>query len=475
MGTEPALTRPEFARVFIAGVLSMAVFIMFNGTLYLSYDGIFDWSRDVSTAMSIVYALGLMTLARKRPNLIKPRAFCWAVCVMSTIGYASCAAGVCFSSAPAIVAGVMLVGPADMWGIIVWMLCLARMSRRDACLLMATSGLVGIPLAYLVDTVDLYWLANVASLVSAIAIIALCEPLTRGFFARLSQAAPPEELHVSQPDAYLPMLHIFYVYIFVFSVAYGFALRCENETGPWLSTLASVLASAAVAVYAWRAKASTKMDSLHVASLFSIAVGFMLVLMDDARVGQVASVLLLMGYMCYQLLIWLALSSAAQRNTAEAIPTICWGSAASYLGISVGVALYLVPNEFLAAQLGGDPLLQSLLVIVVLAGLVLFSVLTRRTFVFDLAIEGIAPDAPAPQVEVRYVDELNRRCEQAAQRWNLTAREASVMTLLAHGNTSSRIQEELGISYNTVKYHVKNVYAKTGVHSQQALIDLLCE
>ena len=355
------------------------------------------------------------------------------------------------------------------------MLCLARMSRRDACLLMATSGLIGIPLAYLVDTVDLYWLANAASLVSAIAIIALCEPLTRGFFARLSQAAPPEELHVSQPDAYLPMLHTFYVYIFVFSVAYGFALRCENETGPWLSTLASVLASAAVAVYAWRAKASTKMDSLHVASLLSIAVGFMLVLMNDARVGQVASVLLLMGYMCYQLLIWLALSSAAQRNTAEAIPTICWGSAASYLGISVGVALYLVPNEFLAAQLGGDPLLQSLLVIVVLAGLVLFSVLTRRTFVFDLAIEGIAPDAPAPQVEVRYVDELDRRCEQAAQRWNLTAREASVMTLLAHGNTSSRIQEELGISYNTVKYHVKNVYAKTGVHSQQALIDLLCE
>ena len=49
------------------------------------------------------------------------------------------------------------------------------------------------------------------------------------------------------------------------------------------------------------------------------------------------------------------------------------------------------------------------------------------------------------------------------------------MTLLAHGNTATRIQAELGISYNTVKYHVKNVYAKLGVHSQQELIDLLCE
>ena len=59
--------------------------------------------------------------------------------------------------------------------------------------------------------------------------------------------------------------------------------------------------------------------------------------------------------------------------------------------------------------------------------------------------------------------------------YSLTSREADVMTLLAHGNTATRIQAELGITYNTVKYHVKNVYAKLGVHSQQELIDLLCE
>lgn len=48
------------------------------------------------------------------------------------------------------------------------------------------------------------------------------------------------------------------------------------------------------------------------------------------------------------------------------------------------------------------------------------------------------------------------------------------MALLAHGHSAARIQEELGISYNTVKYHVRNVYAKMGVHSQQDLINLLC-
>ena len=129
----------------------------------------------------------------------------------------------------------------------------------------------------------------------------------------------------------------------------------------------------------------------------------------------------------------------------------------------------------LAPLLAGDKLLQNALVIAVLASLVLYTLLTRRSFVFDAAIEGIAPDVAAPQVEVQYVDSLASRCEQAVTRYALTAREADVMTLLAHGNTATRIQAELGISYNTVKYHVKNVYAKLDVHSQQELIDLLCE
>ncbi len=470
---ESGLGRADTVRAFVAGILSMMMFMLFNGTLYLTYDGIFDWSRDLSTIASIVYALSIMVVARRRPRLIKERPLSMAVCIMALAGYALSALGVARKSAACVIVGVVLVGPADLWGIIMWMLSLARLSRRDACLLMAGSGLVGIPLAFLVNTAGSYWLANVVTAAAALAIICLCRPLTRDFFRRLSQVAPPSEQHIARPNAYLPLSHAFYVYIFVFSVAYGFALRCENGAGPEVSTLATAAACAAVGVYAWRARESTRVDSLHVAALLIVAVGFMFVLMGDDRVVQVASFLLMMGYMCYQLLIWLALSSAAQRNTAEAIPTICWGNVVSYVGITAGVTLWLVPNHFLAAQLAGDTLLQDVLVVAILAGLVLFSLLTRRTFVFDSAIAQIEPDAPAPQVEVRYIDELDERCAQATERYGLTAREAAVMGLLARGNTASHIQAELGISYNTVKYHVKNIYSKVGVHSQQSLIDTL--
>ena len=472
---EDGLTRTEYTRLFIASALSMMMTLVFNGTLYLAYDGIFDWSRDASTATSITLAFVCLIIARRRPGLIHPRGLTLCTIGLSIAGYTLCAAGVALKCAPAIVAGVMAVVPIDLWGIVLWLLSLARLPRRQACLCMATSGLMGIALAFAVNEWAPYGLVNFIAAASSVAVVVLCLPLTQGFFKRLPLVEPTSSQQVAQPEAVLPLSHAFYTYIFVFSVAYGFALRCENYAGPLTATVASLASSGAVALYAWKAKSATKVDSLFVAAFFCVAAGFMFVLTGDARTGQLASTLLMMGYMCLQLLIWLALSAAAQRNTAEAIPTICWGNAVSCVGITVGVTLWLIPNDFFAPLLGGDKLLQDVLVIVVLAGLVLYTLLTRRSFVFDAAIEGIAPDVAAPQVEVQYVDSLAARCEQAVALYSLTSREADVMTSLAHGNTATRIQAELGISYNTVKYHVKNVYAKLGVHSQQELIDLLCE
>ncbi len=469
------LDRPSHARLLLAGALSMMLTLMFNGTLYLSYDGIFDWSRDVSTGTSIALALMGLMIARSNPDFVKPLPITVGAIALGLAGYVLCGAGTATRFAPAIVVGVVATAPIDLWGVILWLLALARLERRQACLSMASSGLVGIVLAFAMNEWAPYWLANVVAVASSVSVVLLCKPLTQDFFARLPLVEAPASQRMAQPSALMPLSHCFYVYIFVFSVAYGFALRCENDTGPLVVTVASVVSTGAVALYALRAKGPTRVDSLFVASFFSVAVGFMLVLMADSRTAQLASALLMSGYMCFELLIWLALSAAAQRNTAEAIPTICWGNAVSYMGITVGVTLWLIPNDFLAPLLSGDGLVQDVLIIAVLSGIVLYTLLTRRTFEFDAAIEGIAPDVLTPQIEVQYVDGLAARCNAAVGRYGLTAREADVMRLLAHGNAAARIQTELGISYNTVKYHVKNVYAKMGVHSQQELINLLGE
>ena len=62
-----------------------------------------------------------------------------------------------------------------------------------------------------------------------------------------------------------------------------------------------------------------------------------------------------------------------------------------------------------------------------------------------------------------------------AQNYGLTAREQEILVLLGRGRTAQYVAEELCISYNTTKGHVRNLYSKMGVHSRQELIDMLDE
>lgn len=58
----------------------------------------------------------------------------------------------------------------------------------------------------------------------------------------------------------------------------------------------------------------------------------------------------------------------------------------------------------------------------------------------------------------------------AAGMAGMTAREKSVFVLLAKGYTSKLIAEKLNISPGTAKTHIKHIYSKLGLHSQQELI-----
>lgn len=60
-------------------------------------------------------------------------------------------------------------------------------------------------------------------------------------------------------------------------------------------------------------------------------------------------------------------------------------------------------------------------------------------------------------------------------RYGLSEREKDVLRLLAMGYSSAATAKDLCISWNTVRTHTRNVYAKLDVHSKQDLIDLVDE
>ena len=70
-------------------------------------------------------------------------------------------------------------------------------------------------------------------------------------------------------------------------------------------------------------------------------------------------------------------------------------------------------------------------------------------------------------------DAVSAGCVVVVDRYRLSRREADVLDLLARGRDVPYIAEELVISKNTVRSHIKSIFAKTGVHSRQELIDLV--
>ena len=60
-----------------------------------------------------------------------------------------------------------------------------------------------------------------------------------------------------------------------------------------------------------------------------------------------------------------------------------------------------------------------------------------------------------------------------ADNFGLTEREGSVLMLLVGPQTNRAIAAELGITPGTLKTHVRHIYAKMDIHSQQELIDIV--
>lgn len=68
---------------------------------------------------------------------------------------------------------------------------------------------------------------------------------------------------------------------------------------------------------------------------------------------------------------------------------------------------------------------------------------------------------------------LGMKCKELADDHGLTARENEILLLIARGRHLSQIADELTISSNTVKTHIRHIYAKLAVNSRKELQALL--
>jgi DNA-binding NarL/FixJ family response regulator len=65
---------------------------------------------------------------------------------------------------------------------------------------------------------------------------------------------------------------------------------------------------------------------------------------------------------------------------------------------------------------------------------------------------------------------LNHSGSFNGQAESLTVRETEVLRLMAEGTSSHEIATRLGISYATVRSHIRSVGSKLGVHSKSEAV-----
>lgn len=86
---------------------------------------------------------------------------------------------------------------------------------------------------------------------------------------------------------------------------------------------------------------------------------------------------------------------------------------------------------------------------------------------FAADAEGGAGGRPA------VAEQLADRCSAIAADKGLSKRESEVFRYLARGYTQAYIAEQLFISENTVRTHVRRIHAKLGVSSRSELLELV--
>ena len=59
------------------------------------------------------------------------------------------------------------------------------------------------------------------------------------------------------------------------------------------------------------------------------------------------------------------------------------------------------------------------------------------------------------------------------QQFLLSGREVEVLALWAAGFTQKRVAEQLHVSPTTAHTHITRIYAKTGLHSRQEILDYM--
>lgn len=470
------MTEGKRAQAFASGRLWRAVaalaclelvVIAMNAVVFPAFDKVFSPARDLSVLAHAVFLLAVGALATFKPRVLHLKSFDVVTFACLTVGALLLMPALQLQSPALLVVASCLVSAGRAGALLFVGLALLDLSRYQMWIAVTAgflAALAAVPL--LADAPAFAW--ALIYLVLPIVAFGLVFKGAQPLFEQASEGEPPAEVAIMRPATFLPLASQLFVCLLLFHAAFGFSLRFDEALRlPFADALLAVPLAAFLAYLAVSRK-SPNDDVLARVSILCVIAGFFVVTSSN-RVALVSSnVLLSAGNTLFDMVAWAVLAEIANRNRAGAVAVFSWGRGVCALGSIAGAALGVWCNSLIATS----PDLLEFVSGAMLVAVAAYALLGLRTFSFSETVEHV-DTGEGPAAAASPEDVFEARCAQVIEQYGLSKREGEVFRMLARGRDRAYVQEQLVISRNTVKAHVRHIYEKLGVHSHQDLIDLV--
>lgn len=315
---------------------------------------------------------------------------------------------------------------------------------------------------------------------------------------------PARDAVESLPRGFFPRLVIG---IGVLSIIAGMthgAMALDSGTDLEVSGRTTVIGMGMICLVIYIIAASTgenfDFSRLYYPIILTLLIGLVVIPLLGDDMNRIGRALIGIGYALFVMMIWCLLANVSYVTGRSAVRVFGIGRGASALGTTLGwyCDLFLTRRGFSAFGESISPVVTvAISLTLLIVSLIVFNdrtvslVLHMHTRVGEL--DGIAKqqsvrngarddraDASSGRDETDSAGEHERRqglwtrkCNAVADEYHLSEREVDVLFLLSKGRTINYISDELHISFNTAKSHIRHVYIKTGVHTRQELLDMI--
>lgn len=275
-----------------------------------------------------------------------------------------------------------------------------------------------------------------------------------------------------KPQTFFSATHPALLAFLVSGVAFGCGATTLGASGIPVENIASIIPLALAALFVIPTSHRSRVDTLYLTSALFVLAGFIFffpssIAADMSFVANISNIFFNAGYGLFVLTAFMFIAAVGAKSPLDALSM----SFMYYLLVDSGTTLgALLRESFITPAQSGPNNLAAYLTIAIISSLFASYIIAVANS-SELSRSILRLPGLSSSIEREQSLDLAQRCRRCAERYALTPREQEILSYLALGYTAVAIKGKLTISQNTAKSHIKNIYRKMGIHSQQQLID----